>query len=76
MAEDDDDTDARHTLGRNVRRLAAERGKSLDAVADFAGIARRTLYNTLAGSHDPTLRSLIRIASALEVEPWELLRPE
>jgi transcriptional regulator with XRE-family HTH domain len=63
------------TIAKNIRDLARLRGLSLDAVADFAGVSRRQLYHLLAGQHDVTVGWLTKIAHALDVQPWELLRP-
>jgi transcriptional regulator with XRE-family HTH domain len=65
----------RETIGTNIRSFAKLRGLTLDAVADFAGVSRRQLYSLLAGEHDVTVGWLAKVAEALEVETWKLLRP-
>jgi len=59
-----------------IRHLAAERGLSLNKLADFAGVGRRYLYQVLAGESDPTLGWIIKVAEALDVELTQLFLDE
>jgi len=68
-------SDLRKLVARNIRALARRRGLALTAVADFAGTARSQLFAVLATDSSPTLDWLAKIASALDVEPWQLLTP-
>lgn len=53
----------------------AERRKlTTNRIADFAGISRSYLSAILRGEKVPTLRTVARVAQALDVEPWQLLR--
>lgn len=61
-------------IAENIRKHAQQKNLSLDALADFAGVSRRQLYNFLAGTHDVTIGWLAKIADALGVEAAELLR--
>ena len=70
-----DPTEIRELVAQNIRRLAAARGISLNHLADFAGIARASMYRCLGGDEAMTLDRLAKIAAALEVHPMELLRP-
>lgn len=63
------------TVAARVRELSAERGVTLTHVADFSGRSRSHFWDIMAGRKSPTLRWLVGVAQALEVEPWELLRP-
>ena len=62
-------------LAANIRRLAEERGISLNKLADFAGVGRRHLFAVLSGENDPTLGWTGRVANALEVDLVDLLKP-
>jgi lambda repressor-like predicted transcriptional regulator len=64
----------RHLLAREALRDNGRKGISLAAVADFAGVSRRQLYNFLSGEHDITRGWLSKVADALEVEPADLLQ--
>jgi transcriptional regulator with XRE-family HTH domain len=58
----------------NIRALAKKRGLSINHLADFAGISRGYLSTILRGQKSPTLRTVEKIAEALEVEVGELLK--
>ena len=47
----------------------------MNAAADFAGVSRSQMFAVLAGETAPSIDWLAKVAEALEVEPWELLRP-
>jgi DNA-binding Xre family transcriptional regulator len=70
-----DSEEIRALVAENIRRLADERGISLNHLADFAGIARAAFYRCLNGEESMTLDRLAKIAEALEAHPQELLRP-
>src|SRR3954453_14071382 len=55
-------------LGHNVRRLRHERGLSLGALAQAAGLAKQTLANLENGSGNPTVETLQSLAAALGLE--------
>lgn len=61
-------------LQDNIKTLCKRKGITLQALAKEIGIT----YNTLnqQSIKNPSLRSLERIANALNCEVWELLRPE
>jgi len=64
-----------HELSRRIRALAQERGITLTHLADFSGRSRSHFWDVMAGRKSPTLKWLVSISGALEVEPWVLLRP-
>ena len=64
---------AHTTIATNIRRLAADRGHALDALADFAGVSRRQLYSFLGGEKDVTIGWLEKVAAALDVKLIDLL---
>ncbi|MDX6698615.1 MAG: Helix-turn-helix domain [Solirubrobacteraceae bacterium] len=47
---------------------------SQDDLARTSGIQRKTVYQIEIGKTDPRLGTVRRIARALEIEAWELLR--
>jgi len=53
-------------LGRNLMRLCAERGKSLERVAYESGVSKGYIYDIAKGRGNPSVLILHRIASALE----------
>lgn len=58
-----------------LSRRARELGKTFKDLAADAGLARTYLYKLLAGNtHDPSIRTLIRLADAFEVSPILLFR--
>ena len=60
-------------VGATIRRLREARGLSQVALARQATIGRVTLVRIEAGTQDPTLTTLARIARALGVRLRDLL---
>ena len=60
-------------FGESVRELRKKRGLSQDDFATAAGIHRTYVGGVERGERNPTLTSIIRIATALQVSPAELL---
>ncbi len=63
-------------VNRNILKLAGRKKWSINLLADFAGISRGYLSTLLRGKKSPTLRTLEKIANALEVEVGELFGGE
>ena len=63
----------RRNLAQNVRRLRHERGLTLEAASDLAGVNSRHFQKLEAGEVNATLRTLARLADALGVRPEQLL---
>lgn len=61
------------SVGRKVRALRKAKGQTQEALAHDAGIAMRYLAGIERGEENPTLAVLVRLATALNVEPKELL---
>jgi transcriptional regulator with XRE-family HTH domain len=61
-------------VGANVRTLRQIRKLSQEQLADRAGIHRTQLAAVERGRRNLTLKSLERLADALDVEPAELLK--
>ena len=62
----------RNVLARNVRRLRLERGLSQETLAAEAAIRQALVSAVEAGSSNPTLDSLSKLARALQVDFVEL----
>lgn len=65
--------DALHrTLAKHIKHLMRAKGFSVNRLADFSGIGRGRMSEILAAKSSPTVRTLARIADALEVSVAEL----
>ncbi|MGB8931732.1 MAG: helix-turn-helix transcriptional regulator [Anaeromyxobacteraceae bacterium] len=56
-----------------VRAAARKKRWSANQLADFAGVSRGYLSDVLTGKKSPTLRTMGKIAGALEVPVRDLL---
>lgn len=65
--------DAVAQFGRNVRRIRVELLLSQEEVAFRAGLKRSYLSDLERGTRNPSVRTLGRIAVALDVQPSRLL---
>jgi transcriptional regulator with XRE-family HTH domain len=65
----------REILAGNMRRLRAARGLSQDALAFEAQMNRTYLGGVERGERNVSLDNIARIAKALGVEAWQLLKP-
>ncbi len=63
----------RARVAYNLRRLAKQRGLSIVRVCHFADVTRSAMYRALAGRASMTVGTIARLASALQVDPAELL---
>jgi transcriptional regulator with XRE-family HTH domain len=66
----------RDILAKNMRRLRAERGLSQEALAHECGINRTYLSAVERSERNVSIDNIGRIATALGVEPWTLLRDD
>jgi transcriptional regulator with XRE-family HTH domain len=66
--------DLREVFATNLRRLRHEKGLSQDDLAYEAEISRSYLSQLEKGVFYASLKIIGRLASALDVEPAELLR--
>lgn len=62
-------------LAVRIRAIAKEKGVPLTHLADLSGRSRSHFWDVMACRKSPTLKWLISLAEALEVEPAELLKP-
>jgi transcriptional regulator with XRE-family HTH domain len=61
-------------LGNKIRKLRNERGWSQQILADHAGMERAHLGRLEEGRKEAGVITLQKIADALEVQVWELLK--
>jgi len=66
--------DIHTTVINQIRHLAKKKGYSINLLADFAGISRGYLSTILRGKKSPTLRTIEKIAMALDVEFADLFK--
>ena len=60
-------------VARAIRRVRKERGLSQEVLSGLSGIARTHLTMIENGSLQPNLRTIWKIASALDLRPSELV---
>lgn len=63
------------SLGHEVARLRAERGWSIDRLAEEAGVSRKSVINTEGAHNRPTLATLHGLAHGLGVPLSDLVVP-
>lgn len=61
-------------VARAIRRVRKERGLSQEVLSGLSGIARTHLTMIENGSMQPNLRTIWKIAAALDLRPSELIR--
>jgi transcriptional regulator with XRE-family HTH domain len=62
-------------FGPVLRRLRFERGLSQEALAERAGMVSHAHLSRLESGHkQPTVEMVFRLAEALEIEAWEILK--
>lgn len=59
-------------IGRRIQELRKKQGLSQERVAEKADISPNYLSRIECGKENPTLDMLIKLASALEIEMWEM----
>ncbi len=60
-------------LSTKILKLIDERNMTLEALSEASGLSRRFINNVTSEKQVPTLNSLEKLCSALEVEPNDLL---
>ena len=60
-------------FAQRLRRLRIERGLSQEALADLAQLDRTYVSSCEAGRRNVTLRTICRLAGALQVDPGVLV---
>jgi transcriptional regulator with XRE-family HTH domain len=65
-------SDARRVFGRNVRRARRARGYSQEELAERAGMHRTYVGSLERGERNVSLKNIVALAAALDVEPGAL----
>ena len=60
-------------VGRRVRDARADRGWTLDQLAERSGVSRRMVVNVEGGTTNASIATLLRLATALQVSLAELV---
>ena len=66
----------RDVLAKNMRRLRAVRELSQEELAHESGINRTYLSSVERSERNVSIDNIERIAKALRIEPWKLLKNE
>ena len=66
-------SDPLHGFAQRLRTLRLERGLSQEALAAVAGLDRTYVSSCEAGRRNVTLRTICRLAGALQVDPGVLV---
>jgi transcriptional regulator with XRE-family HTH domain len=69
-------TDLKEKFVKKLKRLREEKGLAQEELARKADIHRTTLDKLEREVQGPSLDTLQKLAEALDVEPWELLKFE
>jgi transcriptional regulator with XRE-family HTH domain len=70
-----DDAEVQRVLARNIRAFSRKKRITLTRLADFTGTGKSQLFRVLRSETSPSVRWLVKVANALDVEPWQLLAP-
>lgn len=60
-------------FGRRLRELRLERGLSQEKLGELAGLDRTYVSSAEAGRRNVSLKTIYKLAEALEIEPSNLL---
>jgi transcriptional regulator with XRE-family HTH domain len=66
--------DPKKLVGMRIRELRLAKGISQEALADEAGIHRTYIGSVERGERNISLENIVRIAKALRMRPYELLK--
>ncbi len=61
-------------VGQVIQRVREKNGMSQELVSGLAGIGRTHLSAIERGERKPTLETFYRIALAMNLQPWKLMR--
>jgi transcriptional regulator with XRE-family HTH domain len=62
-------------FGKRVRELRESSNRTLEQLAEAAGMNELQVGHIERGASDPKLSTILKLAKALAVRPEELLRP-
>ena len=66
--------DMRQTVGKNVRKFRDKRGLSQEELAFETDLHRTYISGVERGVRNPTVLVIERLAKALKIQPYELLK--
>lgn len=66
--------DMRQTVGKNVRKFRDKRGLSQEELAFETDLHRTYISGVERGVRNPTVLVVERLAKALKIQPFELLK--
>lgn len=61
-------------IGRVIRELRQSKGKSQEVISGLAGLDRTHYSKIERGLRSPTIDTLFKIAHALDMAPYELVK--
>jgi len=64
--------DPREAFGRNLRRARQARGYSQEELAERAGLHRTYVGSVERGERNVSLKNIVALASALQIDPASL----
>ncbi len=67
--------DMRKLVGRNVRRLRLANNLTQEQFAERSGFSQQYISGLERGQRNPTVVTLFELATALETDTLELIRP-
>lgn len=70
-----EESELKQIYGRNIKRLREERKMTQDALSEKIGLNEKYLSTIETGAKWGSFDTLISLANALNVEPYELLLP-
>lgn len=66
----------KETIRKNLVRLIKESSKTQKKIASDVGVTEPTLYRWKSGEHSPEIDNIVKLAEALDVDPWEFYQKE
>jgi transcriptional regulator with XRE-family HTH domain len=67
--------DMRRLVGSNVRELRLEKNLTQEQFAELSGLSQQYISGLERGLRNPTVVTLYELATALNVQPIDLLKP-
>ena len=61
-------------IGKSLSGICSKKGRSLERVAYEAGISKSYIYDIANGKANPSMITIYRIATALEIPAWKFLK--
>lgn len=68
--------DMRALVGRNVRRARERVRMTQEQFAEKSGFSQQYISDLERGRRNPTVVTLYELAQALDLAPWDLLKPD